>query len=375
MKQVCVYCGRTSPDSNLWCQETYCKAELSPHILTYGEPLADLVVVKPLVVLRSSVLYRARQGDSPVLLKVAHAEQHERLQREARFLMELRGGKAPARPRRGADQPAPATRQYPALPVLLPPHRDEDLAKYYYGKTVLRGETKYYTLFQDIEGEPLRLLLARNPQPWFRHVGQMMVGLADAVALMHYQQVFHLCLSPDVVLLRHDTQDIPRPTLIDLGAVVGSQEANLYWDNWLTPLAYRPPEVVQSGRIASGQAADVYGLGAILYELLAGRPVYAFQQRSDADIRQSVLHESPEPLNRSDLAGLPEIAEQAIAKNPGDRQESVLTFLGQLQRYFPAAPQEKPPRRIDWRLVFIICGVLTAIALLILLALTFQAGG
>lgn len=377
MKQVCIYCNRTAPDSNLWCQETYCKAELSSVVLNYGEQIGDLEVVKPIVILRSSVLYKARQGQRPVFLKIAHPDHHERLKREARFLMELRGGKTVSTTKRGRDDQGEdwkLVQQYPVLPVLLPPHRGEDLTKYYYGKTVFRGEPKYYTIFRYVEAEPLRTLLLRNPQPWFRHVGRMMVSVADAMAVMHHRQVFHLCLTPDAILLRYDKQEIPRPTLIDLGVVTGAQELNLYWDNWLLPLPYRPPEVVQTDRIASGPASDVYGLGVILYELLAGQPVYPFHQRSDAEIRTIVLREPPEPINRPDLLNLPEIAEQAVSKNYRQRQEDVLTFLAQIQTLFPLVPKEKPPRRVDWRQVFIVAGVLVAITMLILLALSFQAG-
>ena len=42
MKRVCLYCERTSPDSNVFCQETYCPSEMSPYIFDYGEWLGDI---------------------------------------------------------------------------------------------------------------------------------------------------------------------------------------------------------------------------------------------------------------------------------------------------------------------------------------------
>lgn len=375
MKQVCIYCNRTSPDSNLWCQETHCKAELSPEILSYGEQLGDLEIVKPLVILRSSTIYKARQGEDLVFLKVAHNGYDERLKREARFLMELRQGAAPAgkSQRRQNGNVQKLIQHYPMLPVLLPPYKGEPIQEYYYGKTVFHGESKYYTLFQYIDSTPLRSILYDNPQPWYKHVGQLMLAVTDAVALMHHQNVYHLCLCPDLIMVRFDRENVPRPLLIDLGVACSEQDVGLEWESWLVPLAYRPPEVVQSGRIISAPATDVYGLGAILYELLAGRPLYEYRQRTDADIRNSILREQPAIINRSELAGIPEIAEQAVSKNYRLRQNDVLTLLAQLQNLFPVLPKEKQPRRINWQLVAIVAGVFLAIALLLVLALSIQS--
>jgi hypothetical protein len=46
MKQVCMLCERTSPDGNLFCQETYCPAEQSPFVLDYGEWFGDIEIVR-----------------------------------------------------------------------------------------------------------------------------------------------------------------------------------------------------------------------------------------------------------------------------------------------------------------------------------------
>ena len=66
MKQVCLLCERTSPDNNLYCQETYCPAEMSPNILDYGEWLGDIEIVKPVMILRSAVLYEATHQNQKV---------------------------------------------------------------------------------------------------------------------------------------------------------------------------------------------------------------------------------------------------------------------------------------------------------------------
>src|SRR6185295_13339992 len=108
MKKVCLVCERTSSDSNLFCQETYCPAEMSPYMLDYGEWLGDIEIIRPITVLRSSALYEARQNKQKVLLKIAHpgAEHTERLKREATFLRDIAASKE----------------RETLLPLLLPPY-------------------------------------------------------------------------------------------------------------------------------------------------------------------------------------------------------------------------------------------------------------
>ena len=87
MKRICLMCRRASPDDNLFCQETFCPAEMSPMIFNDGDWLGDIEILRPVAVLRSSALYEAMQAKRRVLLKVAHPgpENKERLKREAVF--------------------------------------------------------------------------------------------------------------------------------------------------------------------------------------------------------------------------------------------------------------------------------------------------
>ena len=149
MKQVCLLCNRTSPDNNLYCQETYCPAEMSPNILDYGEWLGDIEIVKPVMILRSAALYEATHHKKKVFLKVAHPgpENKERLKREAEFLKAIQLKKD----------------QNEFLPVLLPPYANTTIQVDAYGKAMLRGHLLYFYLFEFVEGEPLRDVLTKNP--------------------------------------------------------------------------------------------------------------------------------------------------------------------------------------------------------------------
>lgn len=352
MKQVCLQCNRQAADGNLWCQEGYCATTRKPAILEYGEQLGDIEIVKLLVVLPTSAVYRARRDQTQVLLKVAHDGCQQQLEREAEFLMETQR----------------AGQHHPMLPTLLPAHVQESLTVSYYSKTVFRGQIKYYSVFQDQEGDVLRETLARNPQPWYRRAGWLTISLADALAFMHKQRRLHLCLSPDGVLVRFDKQKVPRPTLLDLGAVTPEQEIGLNWHPHYAAAAYTAPELLGRGR-RGGPASDVYGLGLIFYEMLAGRPAFVYRLRKEDDVRRSVLQDTPAPMNRRDLVGIPAVVEQAISQDYHDRQQDVWAFASDLLGHFPKVPPEKKPRVINWGTVAVASGAALAITLLLVLAL------
>jgi serine/threonine protein kinase len=314
-----------SPDGNLWCQEPDCPAGDLPIIFDYGEWLGDIQVIRLLRVLRTSAIYEAQRGKEMVLLKVAHNNCQDQLRREARTLIDL------AR-----------IEQNPGLPVLLPAYSQADIGQRPYGKTVFRDETKYYEVFAHIQGEFLRDMLLKNPQPWYQHAAWITVSLANAIAFMHIKAgKLHLNLTPDAIFVRTDQDGIPRPVLLDLGLLGDQQKVDPAWVRQFGVAAYTPPEALASNGPVS-YAADVYGLGLILYEMLAGQPAFRFQQRKEEDIRQIVVKGGVEPLNRTDLSeDIHTTVHQAIDRQPERRQPDVRAFAKLLRTKFGEVPAER----------------------------------
>jgi hypothetical protein len=325
VKRVCTVCQRISPDGNLWCQEPDCPAGDLPSIFDYGEWLGDIKVIRLLRVLRTSAIYEAERGEEMVLLKVAHNNCQDQLRREARTLIELA-----------------QIKQHPMLPVLLPAYQQADSRQRPYGKTVFRDETKYYEVFAHVKGEFLRDMLLKNPQPWYLHAVWMTVSLADAIAFLHLKaNKLDLNLSPDSIFVRTDKEGIPRPLLLDLGLLGEQQVIDPAWVQRFGVAAYTPPELLAPNGPAT-YAADVYGLGLLLYEMLAGHPAFRFQQRKEEDIRQAVVKGVPEPLNRTDLSEeIHAIVNQAIERRPEARQQDVRAFAKLLRQRFGEVPAEK----------------------------------
>lgn len=351
MKKVCLICERTSSDNNLYCQESYCPAETSPQVLDYGEWLGDIEIIKPLIILRSSVLYEATHQKQKVLLKVAHpGKEHTlRLEREALFLRDNRD-------------------KY--LPVLRPPYANSSLKEYAYGKAMLRGHLLYFYLFEHFEGVPLRYVLAQNPQLWIKYIGWLMIGLGSAVAFLQSKGMLHYGINPDMVLVQFDANDVPRILLFDLGIVSTFQDFRSNWYPLFIPPAYMAPEIINTRIVQPNYATDVYGLGVTLYELLVGEPAFPFKLRSDNEIRQDIIHNRRVPMNREDVAPIAKLALKAVESDISARPDSAVAVVGQLRNYFSKIPQEKKGLGPNLRLFITVTVVFLAVALVLVVGFT-----
>ncbi len=350
MKRICQRCNVISQDFNLWCQETYCPAENATEIFTDGEWFGPIEIIQPMVVSRSAIIYHARRGEEEILLKIANVGCEEKLRFEAKAFLQLaRAG------------------QHPSLPVLLPAHPQGSIDNHPYGWTVINGRLKYYAVFKYEEGTILRNLLLNNPQPWFQHAGWIILAVLDVVYYLHRAGRLHLCINPDVIMVRFDKRGIPRTMLLDLG--ISSPGTNIYeiWNpNYNLP-AYTAPEIAD-GRSGVNAATDVYGIGMLLYEMLAGRPALEYHLQKEDSVLRNVLAGQIKPTARIDLKNIPQIAEQAVSRRMDQRFKDVLSLAQALQPNFPPIPAERKGFKVNWRLVFIVLGTLLAVSLLVLLA-------
>jgi serine/threonine protein kinase len=354
MKRVCLRCNVISQDFNLWCQEKYCPAESATEIFDNGEWFGPIEIVQPIVILRSAIIYQARRGDEDILVKIANTGCEEKLRQEAKAFLQL--AKAG---------------QHPLLPILLPAHPQGSIDFHPYGWTVIRGQVMYYEVFRYAEGEVLRTLLLKNPQPWYQHAGWITLSIADVVYYLHRTGKLHLCLNPDVILVRYDRQGIPRPILLDLGISSPPQEVKQIWNDDYTLPAYTAPEIIDpNAASAIGTTSDVYGLGMLLYEMLAGKPTYQYHLKKDQAIYRNVLAGDFKPTGRIDLKNVPDIAEKAINRQSSLRFPDVMAFANALRPNFPPIPAERKSFKINWRIVFIVLGSLMVISLLVLFALS-----
>jgi serine/threonine protein kinase len=342
MKIVCSRCGQMSGDGHLWCQQIDCPVGNVPIVLTYGEFLGDIKVVRLLRLFRTAAIYEAERatedGDIKILLKVAHKGHEEILKMEAQKMRELQG------------------QNIMGLPDWLPPYLPSSADDPPYGKAVFRSETKYYILFDYINGSFLRDLLLENPEPWYRDAAWITIGLANAVSNLHKSGNFlHANINPDVVIITRDEKTrIPRPTLLDAGVVyqqteqLSSQRINQIRHH-VAP-AYTAPEIIQNpSNIQMSNATDVYNLGILMYEMLAGKPAVSYVLRSDEEILNEIrnMQDWKHMIYRRDVPNptrVNEIVSKAIMNRQQDRFKSVGQFRNELVQIFGDVPPPKVGR-------------------------------
>jgi serine/threonine protein kinase len=163
-----------------------------------------------------------------------------------------------------------------------------------------------YAVTELLQGESLRARLECGPMPW-RDAVDMAVAAANGLAAAHARGIVHRDLKPENLFLTSDgqlkvldfglartdaarlwAQSAESPTLAEtqIGAIVGT-------------IGYLAPE--QARGDAATAASDVFALGCILFEMIAGRR--AFGGATPADRFAAVLKHDPEPL--SAFADLP----------------------------------------------------------------------
>ncbi len=193
-----------------------------------------------------------------------------------------------------------------------------------------------YFVMPYVDGESLRRRLHRGPLS-VRETVSVLVDVARALAAAHAQGIVHRDIKPDNILLTAQSavvtdfgvakarQRAGRPRVGGAAGVQTSEGTSLG-----TP-AYMAPEQI-AGSSDVDARADLYALGVVAYEMLAGRP--PFNDASPRKVLAAHLVETPPPLSsgRRDVPpGLERLIVRCLAKDPGDRPRSALDIVRALQ--------------------------------------------
>ncbi|HTQ48596.1 MAG TPA: serine/threonine-protein kinase, partial [Polyangiaceae bacterium] len=225
--------------------------------LAQGKQLGAFLVLRKLGESELSNVYLAKRGDEERVLKV--------LKREA------------CRDKRAVQRLLTANRlvaavDHPGLP-----------------RGIDAGETDglYWISYQHIDAQPLSARLARTGPSHINEIKPILRGILEALVALHKARIVHGDLKLENVLVGRPQVDgsAPRVTLIDFGTDRLRQRPTVANGHTGVLAVIGSPKTISPEQVRgmrADPASDVYSFGALAYELLSGKPVFAYESATEA---------------------------------------------------------------------------------------------
>ncbi len=193
-----------------------------------------------------------------------------------------------------------------------------------------------YFSMKFVEGGQLDEVAKREPMP-IRQAVDLIIKVARTVHYAHEHGILHRDIKPGNILL--DAKGEPHLTDFGLARLVESESSVTHTLEVLGTPSYMAPEQAVGNNAGVASATDVYGLGAVLYQLLTGQPPFAggttyetIKLLLDTEPRQ------PRLLNPKIDRDLSTICLKCLEKNPKRRYSSALALAEDLERWLKHEP-------------------------------------
>jgi eukaryotic-like serine/threonine-protein kinase len=199
---------------------------------------------------------------------------------------------------------------------------------------------RHFFAMEFIEGESLSAIVARGPLAPER-AARWMVPIAEAVHHLHQHGIVHRDLKPSNILI----DSVGEPVVMDFGLakVFDSEQGATRNGAILGTPSYMSPEQAAGQNSLISASSDVYSLGAVLYEMLSGRP--PFREATPLDTLVQVIEGEPTMLRQ--LVGtipceIELICFRCLEKTPARRYATAADLAVDLARFLKGEPIESP---------------------------------
>src|SRR5438445_2498676 len=191
----------------------------------------------------------------------------------------------------------------------------------------------HFIAMEFIEGETLRARLARDQMP-IDEILDIATQIAGAIGAAHKAGIVHRDIKPENVVITADGYaKVLDFGLAKLREIRGEDAATLLKTNpgiAMGTIAYMAPEQLVGGEVSP--AADVFSLGIVQYEMLAGRR--PFEGATTSEVVSAILSKAPHPVHdlRPDVPPkLDAMVKKALSKNIDERQRDASEMHEQLR--------------------------------------------
>jgi serine/threonine protein kinase len=224
-----------------------------------------------------------------------------------------------------------------------------------------------FFVMEYVEGVPLRLYCDKNNCSIHGRL-RLFRSVCEAVLYAHQHAVIHRDLKPSNVLVKNDETI----RLLDFGISKHIEALGEFAEKTTTglrlmTLAYAAPEQIRGEQV--GIHSDVYSLGVILYELLAGRLPFDFSNRTPAEAEKILSQQETErpsaaaerivrlpkygddaaPASKAEWADLDVLCLTAMHRDPERRYRSVEALIRDIDHYLKGEPLEAQPDTLAYR--------------------------
>lgn len=240
-----------------------------------------------------------------------------------------------------------------------------------------------YIVMELVQGVSLGKLLRREGRMSPQRAVHLMQDICNGVGVAHRQGLLHRDLKPDNVIVVPPAHEGEEETakVVDFGLAkvrdVAASTSLTKTGTVLGTLYYMSPEQCNGEELDA--RADVYSLGAMLYEMLIGNP--PFRANNMAGLISKHLHEPPPPFPEfvNVPAGVQSVCLRALAKDRNQRQPDALTLGRELRKALEApVPYQPSPlsvtRRSPLRWIAAAAAVMVALVVIVGVGIAIQFG-